>query len=111
MRLIKYCDFSLKFRREFLTEARGVRRWGLKCKGAFAWRAWGGMEGEFFMEAGLKREGVTQGLEMNVKLRGGACTKGKAKPGLSLRLVDRKFLELLYQPLIIPLTMMIDQVL
>ena len=29
---------------------------GLKCKGAFAWRAWGGMEGEFShggMEAGV----------------------------------------------------------
>ena len=65
---------------------------GLKCKGAFAWRAWGGMEGEFFMEAGgsgvggfrmeglgwyggeffmeaggLNAGGFRGGLEMNVK--------------------------------------------
>ena len=52
-----------------------------------------------------------QGLEMNAKLCGSTCTKSKAKSGVSLRLVDRKFLELSYQPLIIPLTMMINQVL
>ena len=37
--------------REFLTEARRARRWGLRCRGAFARRAWDGMEGEFLTEA------------------------------------------------------------
>ena len=43
--------------REFLTEARWGRRWGLKCKEAFAWRAWGGMEGGLTEAGGLNAGG------------------------------------------------------